>query len=87
MTALATTKLSSKGQVIIPESVREQLGLQEGDQFVVYGEKGVVILKSLLSPSLDELGRLLKSVRTKAKKAGVTQADVDSAVARARRKK
>ena len=37
MADYATTKLSSKGQVVIPEDVRNDLGLNEGDQFVVIG--------------------------------------------------
>jgi AbrB family looped-hinge helix DNA binding protein len=38
MNSYATTKLSSKGQVVIPEEVRNDLGLNEGDQFVVIGQ-------------------------------------------------
>ena len=30
METLATTRMSSKGQVVIPESIRKQLNLQEG---------------------------------------------------------
>ncbi len=44
MGSLATTRLSSKGQVVIPEEIRERLGLKEGTQFVVVGERDVVIL-------------------------------------------
>jgi AbrB family looped-hinge helix DNA binding protein len=34
MTQLATTEMSSKGQVAIPEEVRKRLGLQAGAQFI-----------------------------------------------------
>ena len=44
MAELATTRLSSKGQVVIPEDVRQRLGLKAGDQFIVVGEGDVVIL-------------------------------------------
>jgi AbrB family looped-hinge helix DNA binding protein len=47
MSAVATTKLSSKGQVVIPEDVRKELGLEPGAQFVVMGEGDVVILKRI----------------------------------------
>jgi AbrB family looped-hinge helix DNA binding protein len=36
----ATTKLSSRGQVMIPEEIRNRLGLEPGVQFVVVGEGG-----------------------------------------------
>ena len=44
MAAYATTKLSSRGQVVIPEEIRNNLGLNEGDQFLVIGEGDAVIL-------------------------------------------
>ena len=37
MTSIATTRLSSKGQIVIPEEVRKALGLEPGAQFVVMG--------------------------------------------------
>ncbi len=37
--------MSSKGQVVIPESIRKQLDLKEGAQFLVVGEGDVVVLK------------------------------------------
>jgi AbrB family looped-hinge helix DNA binding protein len=39
MSKLATTKMSSKGQVVIPEDVRSRLGLEAGEQFIVVGDK------------------------------------------------
>jgi len=44
---LATTRMSSKGQVVIPEEVRDRLGLHEGSRFVVLGDRDTVILKAL----------------------------------------
>ena len=53
MPELATTKMSSKGQVVIPEDIRKKLGLKAGSQFVVVGEKDTVILKAILPPSME----------------------------------
>ena len=36
----ATTRMSSKGQVVIPEEIRTRLGLTAGTQFVAIGDKG-----------------------------------------------
>ena len=47
MSTVATTKMSSRGQVVIPESVRDDLGLKTGDRFVVLAESGVVILQGI----------------------------------------
>lgn len=83
--AYATTKMSSKGQVVIPEDIREQLHLKEGDQFVVIGQGDAVILKAITPPSMNDFKDLLKEARTYAKKAGLTESDLKSAVKRVRK--
>jgi len=84
METLATTRMSSKGQVVIPESIRKQLDLEEGVQFLVVGEEDVVILKVVTPPDKNEFDALLKKARQQAKEAGLKQKDVTAAVARAR---
>lgn len=87
METLATTRMSSKGQVVIPESIRKQLDLKEGAQFLVVGDEDVVILKVVTVPDKSEFDALIKQARQQAKEAGLTQADITSAVAKARGKK
>ena len=57
--ALATTRLSSKGQVVIPEVARRQMGLATGARFVVMWHGDVVMLKVISPPSRQEVGELL----------------------------
>ena len=59
MANIATTKMSSKGQAVIPEEIRERLKLKRGSQFVVVSEKDVVILKVISPPSMDEFDALI----------------------------
>ncbi len=87
MANISTTKLSSKGQVVIPEAIRKKLGLKSGDQFVVTGNRDVVILKSISPPSLDEFDDLIAEARRQARKAGMKRTDVKSALAKVRGKK
>jgi AbrB family looped-hinge helix DNA binding protein len=75
MPPCSTTKLSSKGQVVIPEEVRKELGLNEGDQFVVIGQGDAVILKVITPPKLEEFQGLLRQARAKARKAGIKRAE------------
>jgi len=86
MTDIATTKMSSKGQVVIPENIRKQLKLKVGSQFVVVGEKDVVILKSISPPSLDEFDKLITEARKKGKQAGLKKSDISKAILKARGK-
>ena len=87
METLATTRMSSKGQIVIPESIRKQLDLKEGVQFLVVGEEDVVILKVVTPPDRNEFEALLKKARQQAKEVGLKQKDITSAVARARGRK
>ena len=87
MGTLATTRMSSKGQVVIPESIRKQLNLKAGAEFVVVGEEGVVILKAIAMPDTEEFDALIRKARHQAKSAGLKPADVAKAVEKARRRK
>jgi len=87
MQSLATTRLSSKGQVVIPEDVRNRLGLETGAQFVVVGEGDVVILKVISPPPKAEFQALVSEARRAARKAGLRSADVKAAVKKARGRK
>lgn len=85
MKTAATTTLSSKGQVVIPEDVRTQLGLKAGTQFVVIGDRDVVIFKVIEPPALEQFEPLVKRVRTAAKRAGLKKRDLGKAIAKVRR--
>ena len=83
----STTKLSSRGQVVIPEEIRNRLGLEPGDQFVVVGEGNVVILKTVEPPNAKKLKALMDKVQAAAKAAGVTPEDVERAIREVRASK
>ena len=83
----STTKMSSKGQVVIPEEIRVQLGLTPGTQFVVVGERDVVILKILTAPSLSEFDDLIDEARRQAKMAKMKRSDIKKAVQAEKKKK
>ncbi|HAJ92750.1 MAG TPA: AbrB family transcriptional regulator [Gammaproteobacteria bacterium] len=84
MAELATTKMSSKGQVVIPEDIRKRLGLETGAQFVVVAGKDAVILKTISPPSMAEFDELIRKARRQARKAGMKQSDIKKAVAAVR---
>lgn len=87
MANLATTRMSSKGQVVIPENIRKKLKLKAGSQFVVLGQDDVVILKAISPPSMEQFNGLIAEARRQAKAAGLKRSDIADAVTRVRAKK
>jgi AbrB family looped-hinge helix DNA binding protein len=87
MPGSATTKMSSKGQVVIPEEIRRRLKLKTGAQFVVIGEDDVVILKAVTPPKLQEFDALITKARSQAREVGLKRSDITDAIARARGRK
>lgn len=75
------TRISEKGQVVIPSSLRREMGIRKSDQFMIFGEAGTVILKKIEKPvikkTFDEIARPLRNA---AKQAGLTRADVERAI-------
>lgn len=86
MESVETARMSSKGQVVIPESIRHQLGLATGQQFVVVGDGDVIVLKSIDVPTMRDFDRMIRQARQAARQAGMRRSDVAEAVGRARRR-
>jgi AbrB family looped-hinge helix DNA binding protein len=87
MSVPATTRMSAKGQVVIPEKIRRRLGLQAGSRFVIVGDRGTIILKSITAPSFEEFDDLVAAARKQARRAGLKRSDVTKAVRRVRGRK
>jgi len=87
MRDVATTRMSSKGQVVIPEEVRSRLGLKEGVQFVVVGERDTVVLKVIPTLAMDEFDALRAKARKQARRLRLKPSDIGAAIARVRSKR
>ena len=84
---LATTKMSSKGQIVIPEDIRKEMGLRTGTQFLVVGGGDVVILKEITPPSMADFDDLVAEARRQARRAGMKRSDIKSAISTVRKRK
>ena len=81
---VATTKMSSRGQVVIPEKIRDQLGLKAGSQFVIIGQGDVVMLKLISPPSMKDYNELKRRLRRQVREAGLKRSDIDTAIKKVR---
>jgi AbrB family looped-hinge helix DNA binding protein len=76
---MPTATLSSKGQITIPQEVRQRLGLKTGDRVeFMYQPDGNVTLKTKKIP-FEQLRGIIKSKRRKP----LTQREIDNAIASA----
>ena len=87
MHTLATTRMSSKGQIVIQDAIRKQMNLKPGVEFIVLGEDDVVILKTITAPGMDEFDGLIKQARQQAKLAGLKRTEISAALTSARGRK
>lgn len=87
MINFSTTKMTSKGQVVIPEETRKRLGMKPGTQFMVVEGKDALIFKVIQPPSMEDFDELLAQTRSQAKRAGMKTSDVAKAVKAVRAQK
>ena len=84
MSRIATTRMSSKGQVVIPESVRKRLGLKAGSEFIVVAGDDAVVLRPVTEPDMSQFDELLAEARRQARRVGLRKADITNAIRTAR---
>ena len=68
------TMMSSRGQVVIPKSIRSQMGFEEGDRMTVEARENEVVLRKISLEDIvreaDEDWKKGKSVRLYPKDSG-----------------
>jgi AbrB family looped-hinge helix DNA binding protein len=80
-----TTKMSSRGQVVIPEGIRAQLRLEPGAEFVVVARGDVLVFKQVPAPSWEQFDGLIREARRQARAAGLTPHHLKRSIAKVRR--
>lgn len=89
MATVMTTKMSSKGQVVLPEALRQMYGWESGTAFTIIAYKGSIIMQPLKSPTDEEIAAEFEEAfaesRRQAMDAGMTPLDVTNAIVEARR--
>ena len=76
---LEMTRVSSKGQVVIPGLIRQRLGLTGGSRLLVFGEGDTIVLKKVGLAKEDAV-ETLAAVRRKIRQLGISRLDVSREV-------
>ncbi len=85
MTDVVLTKMSTKGQIVIPKAIRELMDIKEGDVFAMFSIRDTILLKRIEIPSEESFERMMKAGQEFAKEKGITRDDVDRAIAEVRK--
>ena len=70
------TTTSPKGQVVIPQEIREQMSIESGTKFAVYGKGDTIIFKRVELPTVKDFERLAKFGRSFASRKDIKETDV-----------
>ena len=84
MESFEVTRLSSKGQVVLPQAVRAKMSLSVGVKFLVLCQGDTVILKKTSMPSLQQASHLLRASQAYAKKVGLKKSDLQATIRKVR---
>ena len=77
----STTKVSSKGQVVIPANVRKAAGLKKGERLLAIAIDGTIVLKKIVDKSFEET---MKPVWSRVRQMGLLEEDVVALIDEAR---
>ena len=80
-------KMSGKGQLVVPQDVREDSGLNPGERFVAFPIEEGVLFKKVKIPKVKlDFESLSKEIESQFKKNKVQKSDVKEAVKWARKR-
>jgi len=77
----STTKVSSKGQVVIPINVRRAAGIKEGESLLAIAIGDTVILKKIIDKTFEEV---MKPIWARARRIGLTEEDINAIIKEAK---
>jgi len=78
------TKVSSKGQIVIPSEIREKMNLEEGNLLIVSDSDDIIQLKKLEMPKVKSWEEATKPFKDAAKKSGFSKEDLKKLILESR---
>lgn len=76
--------VSSRGQICIPNDIREEMGLKEGNKILFVLENDALLVKKVTMQTFAEITKPLKDA---AKKTGMKEPDAETIVSNFRKSK
>ena len=85
MSVLEITSMSTKGQIVIPQGIRNELHVESGAKFAVVTDGQNILLKQIEMPKITVFKNLLKRSQKLIKETGISQTEVAGIIKKARR--
>ncbi len=88
--AVEMVKMSSKGQIVIPQGIRAEICASEGTMFAVVSGRDSIVLKKVVIPSKEDLICELKEIAKEGKKRleskGIKETDMPHIIEKSRKR-
>ncbi len=85
---IEVVNLSSKGQLVIPKNMREEMNLNARDKFVLVNDRDTILLKRLQEEDVKfRMRNILRTFTAEFKKAGITKEDIKAEIKAVRKAK
>ena len=76
--------ISSRGQICIPNGIREEMGLKEGSKVLFVFEDDSLLVKKV---SMETFAQITKPLKERAKKLGMNESDANKMIHNFRKSK
>ena len=76
--------ISSRGQIAIPSSIRQEMRLEEGSKILFLLKDNTIIMKKVMPETFEEITRPFKEA---AKKSGFKESEVNALIHKMRKQK
>lgn len=81
------TAVSSKGQIVLPKTIRDSLSLMTGARLMVMCDGENILLKPIRKPDISEFRSMMDAAKDWASDVGMKEEDIDEAIREVRKTK
>ena len=84
MPQIQVTSISSKGQIVIPNDIRETLGLSIGVKMIIFTDGDNLLLKPIQTPHFETFKKLIKESKKLVTKTGLKKTEIQKIIKQVR---
>jgi len=86
MSILEVTSVSTRGQVVIPNDIREHMNLKPGTKMIIIQEGDNILLKPIKAPRMSQFDKIIELGDKARIDLDLKESDVDQAIKNVRKK-